>query len=144
MTPETLRALLMDRELGELSPDIAALLDAYLAASPEARVESEATARTINTTRETVRRFPELAPRADAESEDKVVPIIFWLTRIAALAAVVAVSAWGGFWFGSANVRSNSPATTTQSTAHRYDGLWSRYQVARDSRRGTYVVTQQH
>ena len=35
--PETLRALLVDRELGELAPEVKELLDAYIEAIPSAR-----------------------------------------------------------------------------------------------------------
>ena len=142
MKPETLRAFLMDRELGELRPDVAELLDAYLAAEPSARAECDVVARTIDTTRETVRRFPDLAPAAESETESKVIPIYFWLARAAAVIAVAAFVGWLGYRAGQANRPETKPAVA-QSVDPRYDGLWAKYQVAYDARRGTFVVAQQ-
>lgn len=48
MTPEMLKPLLLDRALGELTPEVAALLDAHLARDPDAArqaAEYEATLR---------------------------------------------------------------------------------------------------
>ena len=46
MNPQYLESLLSDRELGELSPEAADLLEAYLRLSPEARVRAGAMAAT--------------------------------------------------------------------------------------------------
>jgi hypothetical protein len=129
MKNKTLRALLVDRQLGELPPDIAELLDAYIAAVPAARVEAEAMARTMSVARDTVRRYPELLP----EAETKIVPLFLWLMRVAAVIAIVAAVGW--------LVYRNSKATAVVET--RAQNVWAQYQVAYDSHRGSYVVTQQ-
>jgi anti-sigma factor RsiW len=151
MSPETLRALLVDRELGELAPDVAELVDAYLEAVPAARAEADAMARTVNTARETVRRFPDLAPTSEPVAEPQVVPIVYWLApwlaRAAALVAVAALAGWLGYRTGhtagpSGPVQAGG-ATATRVVDSRFKGLWTQYQVAYDSRRGTFIVATQ-
>ena len=142
MKPETLRTLLIDRQLGELPPDIAGLVDAYLEAMPAARAEADAVARTLLTTRETVRRFPDLAPVVEAEAETQVIPIFYWLARAAALVVVAVLAGWLGYRVGRSDVAVNKPAVVTQVAEHRLDGLWTRYQVAYDTRRGAFIVAQ--
>jgi hypothetical protein len=129
MNTETLRALLVDRQLGELPPDTTELLDAYIAAVPAARAEAEATARTMNVTRDTIHRYPELLP----EAEKKAIPVFLWLIRAAAAIAVVAAAGWFVF-------RTSKTTPVVQNGAKT---MWAQYQVAYDSRRGEYVVTQQ-
>ncbi|PTX90755.1 hypothetical protein [Opitutus sp. ER46] len=51
MNPETLDALLIDRALGELDPEHAALLDAYLALAPAASARAAQLEGTMNLTR---------------------------------------------------------------------------------------------
>jgi hypothetical protein len=129
MKTETLRALLVDRQLGELPPDIAELLDAYIAVVPAARAEAEATSRTVSVTRETVQRYPELLP----EAEKKVIPVFLWLLRAAAVIAIVAAAGWLVY----------RTSKTTPVVEARAKNVWAQYEVAYDSRRGGYVVTQQ-
>jgi len=130
MKSETLRALLVDRDLGELPPDIAELFDAYIAAVPAARVEAEAMACTMSIARDTVRRYPELLP----EAETKVIPLFLWLARAAAVVAVVVAAGW----FVHRTARTPPPVAE-----NHVSGEWAQYEVAYDSHRGTYVVAQQ-
>jgi hypothetical protein len=60
MKPEILEALLVDREFGELSPDVVALLDAFLAQNPSAATPAVAVAETVRLTRDSVVRPPEM------------------------------------------------------------------------------------
>jgi hypothetical protein len=143
MNRETLRALLVDRELGELPPDINELLDAYIAAVPAARAEADATVRTVTVARETVRSYPDLAPKAEAGAEVQVIPMFYWVARAAALIAVAALAGWLGYGAGQSKVAGNKPAPVVQVAEHRFDGLWARYRVAYDAQRGTFVVAQQ-
>jgi anti-sigma factor RsiW len=143
MKPETLRALLIDRQLGELPPDVAELLDAYVGAVPAARAEADSVAGTVTTTRETVRRFPDLAPKVEEETEIRVIPVFFWLSRAAALIAVAALAGWLGYRAGQSNALVDKPVVVAHVADHRFDGLWAQYQVAYDSRRGTVVVSQE-
>jgi hypothetical protein len=129
MNTETLRALLMDRELGELPPDIRELLDAYVEAVPAARAEAEATTRTVSVARDTVQRYPDLLPAA----ETKVIPIFLWLMRAAAVIAIVAAG-----WFVYRTGKTAPPVVES-----RVKGVWAQYQVAYDSHHGRFVVAQQ-
>ena len=129
MKTETLRALLVDRELGELPPEVKELLDAYIEVVPATRSEVEATTRTLSTARETVRRYPNL----EVTTETKVIPIWMWLARAA---AVIVVAAAG--WFAL------RPGKTAPPVVQRpVKKVWAQYQVAYDSSRGRYVVAQQ-
>jgi hypothetical protein len=147
MNPETLRGLLVDRELGELAPDIVELLAAYLEAVPAARSEADAMARTVSTARETVRHFPDLTPTSEAEAEPRVIPMISWfapwLARAAALVAVAGLSAWIGYHAGVSGSSSGRTEVVARAADHRFDGLWTRYQVAYDSHRAAFVVEKQ-
>jgi len=151
MNLETLRALLADRELGELAPDVAELLDAYLEAVPAVRAEADAMTRTIRTARETVRRFPNLAPTSETEVESRGGPMIGWLVpwlaRAMALIAVAALAGWLGYRAGHiAGFSQTMPAggsTATRVADSRFKGLWTQYQVAYDFRRGTFIVAEQ-
>jgi hypothetical protein len=147
MKPEVLRALLIDRELGELSPDVKELLDAYLEAVPAARAEAETSTRTLSVARETIRRFPDLARTGEAESEPNIVPmlpwLIPWLARAAALIAVAGVSVWIGYRAGVTDGGADKTAAVAHVADHRFDGLWTRYQVAYDTHRAAFVVEKQ-
>lgn len=55
MDRETLESLMLDRALGGLSPEVAALLDAYLATSPEARAQAAAFEQVAAAAREALR-----------------------------------------------------------------------------------------
>ena len=135
MNPETLRALLVDRELGELPADVTELLDAYVAAVPAAQAEADATTRTVSTARDTIRQYPDLVP--SAETETKVIPIFLWLVRVAAVVAVAAIAGWIGYRAGHAG------KTSPPVVENRVHAVWAQYQVAYDLRRGAFVAVQQ-
>jgi len=148
MNSETLRALLADRELGELSSDVAELLDAYLEVVPAARAEADAVTRAVHTTRETIRRFPDLAPALETKVEPRGIPLVHWLvpqlTRAAALVAVAALAGWLGYRAGLTTAHSGatqaSNTTATPVADSRFQGLWTHYQVAYDPHRGAFIV----
>jgi len=153
MKPETLDALLIDRELGELPSDVIELLDSYLQLAPPARRQAEVMARTVGTARETLRRFPELARGTEVQSPPNVTPpaqwLAPWLARAAVIVAVAAVGGWLGYRAGinSSSVESARPNETSgaQTVASRQGGadrkdLWARYNVAFDRHRGTFTI----
>jgi hypothetical protein len=147
MKLETLRSLLIDKELGELAPEAVELLDAYLAAVPEARSQADTVTHTIHTTRETVRRFPELVATPSITNTPSHIEVIrHWfapsLAYAAALIAVAGIAAWLGFHAGVSRQNVDTKVTVTRAPDHRYEGLWAQYQVAYDSRRGAFVVAQ--
>ena len=147
MKSETLRSLLVDKELGELTPDVVELLDAYVTSVPEARSQIDIVARTVHTTRETMRRFPELiATPSTTNATPRIEVIRRWfapsLAYAAALIAVAGIAAWLGFHAGVSKQGVDTSVTVTRAPDHRYEGLWAQYQVAYDSRRGAFVVAQ--
>ena len=123
MKSETLRSLLVDKELGELTPDVVELLDAYVTSVPEARSQIDIVARTVHTTRETMRRFPELIA---TPSTTNATPRIEVIRRYSL----------------TGPGKRDPSVTVTRAPDHRYEGLWAQYQVAYDSRRGAFVVAQ--
>lgn len=156
MKTETLQALLVDRELGELPPDVAELLNAYLEMTPAARQEQDAMSKTVRTARETVRRFPELARGTEAQPAPRVVPLARWLApwlaRAAVMAALAGLSAWVGYRAGVGSIPAGSlrladagkAATATSGPAGAgFKDLWARYDVAFDRQRGTFTIAKQ-
>jgi anti-sigma factor RsiW len=136
MKTETLQGLLMDRELGELPPDVVELLEAYLAADPAARHEADAVSRTVRLARETVRQLP--GPVGTGE-ENGTVPARAARSghRWLALAAALAVAAGVAVWIGNRAGQTGAPERAEQI---RHPGLWAQYSVAYDARRGVSVV----
>lgn len=144
MKPETLTALLMDRELGELSPESVELLDAYLALSPAAQSEAKAVARTVSTARETIHAFPGLTPVAEGKALS--FPTIFkpWLARAAALIAFSGTCAVLGYRAGTSashpdGSRNGGVVARAEPNRH-FDGPWTQYRVAYDDQRKTFAV----
>ena len=140
VNPETLEALVVDRELGELSPEAAELLEAYLRLSPEARGHARAMAETVRTARGAVRRFPGLAP----VPRTGPVPLAQWMPRLARAAAAVLLLG-GGVWIGRraevGSAGTPAPAVAASgSPSARAANPWARYQVAFDARRGAYTI----
>ncbi|HUJ11594.1 MAG TPA: hypothetical protein VL171_16395 [Verrucomicrobiae bacterium] len=146
MKPEILKSLLVDRELGELTPEVVELLNAYLDHVPEARAEAQATARTVETARETIRRFPELAVTPATTPSSRSEPIRSWfvpsLAYAAAAMAVAAVAGWIGFRTGISETHRDKTAIVARATDHRFEGLWTQYRVVYDSGH-SFVVAQQ-
>lgn len=144
MKTETLQALLLDRELGELSPEVAELLEAYLAEHPAALGESEAAVHTVNTMRETVRRFPHLVAVAEPPEGGRVVAVRSWrypwLLRAAALIMATSVAAWLGYEGGRSGTTPGNVAAG-QKQGGQFDGLWTQYQVAYDANRRPFVTS---
>ena len=145
MNQETLRNLVLDRELGELSPEASLLLDAYLAEHPEWKSESRQTADLLLLASESTRRFPERGHAVSA-------PASSWhgaSTRLMALAAAVVlfaglsvVTAYRvGRDHGIATERpaSPSPAPRIASSSPRGSLPWARYEL-QPTHRGYTVV----
>lgn len=152
MKPETLDALLVDRELGELPPDVTELLDAYLELAPAARREANVMTQTVRTTREAIRRFPELAQGTEVQHPLNVVPMVSWLARAAALVAVAGLGAWLGYRAGAGSIpardarSAENPEVTMLASRQAGTGpkdLWVRYEVAYDRHRGAFTVAKQ-
>ncbi len=134
MNPETLEALVVDRELGELSPEAVDLLDAYLRLSPEARARAGAMAATVGVARTTVRRFPGLAP----------VPRPGWTPWLARAAAALLMLGAGilirQFAGRTPDAGSAPVIAAREAPSVRAGNLWARYRVAYDAHRGAYTI----
>ena len=147
MKSESIEALLIDRELGELSPEAVELLEAWLSEHSEFFAEVSAVRDTLEVTRAAVRRFPDLA-RPDTEVGAFARPR-FRLVPLAWAAAVVIMlgsSGWLGFRAGhesalrSAGVQPQVPAAAAVAKAANNTGPWARYALASDPRGGLTVV----
>ncbi len=147
MKPESLNALLIDRELGELPPEAIELLDTWLAEHPELAGDIRPIRRTLETTRAAIRCFPELA-----RPEANVIRLPAFRSRLVplALAASVFLLLGGTVWLGFRAGRESAQKTAVRNhgepfsaqpvnrvTAH---GPWARYALASDPRGGLTVV----
>ena len=147
MKKETLNSLLIDRELGELMPEMVELLEAYLVAVPTAQVEAKAMAQTVATARTAVRGLP-----VPISMETRFVPSRWFATwpsvlaRAAVLLALLGVSAWLGFRSGVVRQAARQAPTTLvvasapMPKAHEFQRQWARYQLAYDEKQKGFVV----
>jgi ferric-dicitrate binding protein FerR (iron transport regulator) len=147
MKPESLQALLIDRELGELSSDTIELLEAWLADHPESAAAIPPLRRTLATTKTAVRRYPALArPGLDA------IQLPRWRVGWAPLALAASVlillggTAWVGFRAGRQSAqqimaRSQiKPGEGPPAKAVNAGGPWARYALASSPHGGLRVV----
>jgi len=140
MNAETLESLVVDRELGELSPEAVELLDAYLRIDPAARADAALVAEAVRLARTALHSFPGLvaAPRS--------VPLrtFRWRPGLARAAAAVLLLGAGlgvGRWTGRAGRAAPGGAPASARAAGRDPSVpWARYQVAFDARSGAYAV----
>lgn len=127
MTGDCLQRLIMDRELNELSPDTADLLDAYLKDRPGAAAEAAEIRDTLNVARQAagIRRpsANELPPLQLNQPRPLAQTGALRWGQISALAACLIV----GFWLGRAGPRSGpleGPSTVVQAQTENND-FWS-------------------
>ena len=148
MKPSSLQALLIDRNAGELSPEVVELLDFHLSQNPEARSEAERVLQVIHFTREAVVRHPELG-RGEADSSCSVGPApavrlresLLSLAFLARLAAVVIVAAAVGFFAGRSALPMPPPDVPTASqrggaiaeASTPHASPWAQYRMSFDS-----------
>lgn len=147
MEPESLQALLIDRELGELSPEAAELLDAWLASHPESAASIPPLRDALQTARAAVRQYPELAQPEPAilalpARRFRLVP----LALAASVALMLGGAAWLGFHAGQLSTTqalaaaSRAPAAVPAADSPVPGGPWARYALASDPRGGLTVV----
>jgi anti-sigma factor RsiW len=140
MKPESLHALIIDRHLGELSPEAAELLEHHLAGHAAARTEAERILQSLNITRDAVLRHPELARVAASERQAAVAPqharIMPWLARAAAVLLLAALTGAGGFLAGRSETQAlakGSPSAAAEAQATpRKESPWARYRMTFD------------
>lgn len=133
MKQEYRESLLMDRALGELEPEVAALLDEYLGEHPEARREADRWVRLVAVAGEAVRAVPPVAARARHVASDRGGRSLGVAMAMAALALAVAV----GLWWG--RVRNLEPAGPLRE---RPTVAWADYEIAYDPAHGGFIVAE--
>ena len=105
MNRDTLHALLLDRALGELNPEVEALLDAYLAQNPAAAADvAHRVASLVHDLRVAIAPAPAAAPAKAASSEAGAWSTTLrrwrrarWRAEALSLAAGLAVGLWAGW-----------------------------------------------
>lgn len=160
MNATSLHALIIDRHLGELAPEVSELLAEHLERNPAAQAEADRILRALSTTEQAVVQHPELA-RVDSPSARPAAPLslaapasaaaaskkrpsnIQWLARAAVFLALLAVSGAAGFVMGRKDADSSSsqlqPVVSLAQTAAqkpRPDSPWENYQLSDQSRNG--------
>jgi hypothetical protein len=117
MKPETLEALLLDRAMGELSPEVAELLDAHLASTPDAARQAGGFAAVIQQARQAVAVAEPPPPLAISRLQQAQVAwrrrAIIWKT--ARLAACVILGLTLGWYVRSTRVPPVVAATPASS-----------------------------
>lgn len=162
MKPHELQALVVDWQMGELRPEVIALLEAYLDQNPDARKEVGQIEETLRLTRKAVQQHPELVPSPGTELKADeptgtggsrrllrggLVPAWFKAAAVLALAGLVGL---GGYKLGTsrnlvggvvmATLPPETPASAPVADASSTGGPWAKYQLARhDERRGFQV-----
>jgi hypothetical protein len=147
MKPESLHALLIDRELKELPPDTLELLEAWLAEHPESTAALAAVRQTLETTGAAVRRFPELArPELDTRAVPFRSPPLVPLAWAASILLLLGGTAWVGFRVGQDSApavavhKDSEPAAVPGVSPARPDDPWARYALASDQQGGLTVI----
>jgi hypothetical protein len=170
MKPESLNALILDRELGELVPEAAELLEAWLAEHPEANAHGQSIPAAFEAARLGLDQLPQTT-RAEAEAgfataafAPATVPVDksarfstrearivephggfrpLWGALAAAFVILVGGSGWIGYQTGRQSAEASSllnPATPLLTQSSPGGGPWTRYVVRSDPRGGLTVA----
>jgi len=139
MNSTSLHALIVDQHCGELSPEVADLLESHLAQDAEARAEANRIRQTLAVTEDTVFRHPELArvetvgPASAPRFSTRGGFGTSWLAKAASIALLASLTGAGGFFFGKRQDSAPSTMTlavaSTAQTSPRKDSPWARYRI---------------
>jgi hypothetical protein len=128
MTTEHLQALVIDDHLGELSPEVSALLAAYLQSHASAQVEAERIRESMRVMAVTVQTYPSttmVSPQAP-----ELIPIKRRsLHKWAAVAAALMLAGVTGWWIGQEGSSSTKPII---AQAQPVKSPWTRYRIQAD------------
>ena len=145
MNQQTLRALLLDRELGELSPEASILLDAYLAEHPEWENESRDTAELLRLATATTRRFPERGHAGSSPvsfrpwTSHRILAVAASVVLFAGLSIVTAYQIGRGQSTAAETPATPSPSPQIAVSSARTSLPWARYEL-QPTHRGYTVV----
>jgi anti-sigma factor RsiW len=112
MKIEILEPLLLDHALGELSPEVTALLEAYLAQNPEAAARARALNETLALARQAVAPAPETPralDRARLRREQRFARSLAFRTELLRLAACLALGLGLGWFLAARRVPPAAP-----------------------------------
>ncbi len=149
MNAQSLQALVIDRHLGELSPEASELLALHLAQHPAAQKEADRILEALAVTGQAVVRHADLAPVGPLREAPKPTPApakAGWLTpgllaKAAAVLLLAAGCAGAGFYAGKAqSPTAGAPiggapvvaSTTPPASAPRADRPWANYKLSQD------------
>jgi hypothetical protein len=148
MNSTSLHALIVDQHCGELSPEVADLLESHLTQDAEARAEANRIRRTLAVTEDAVWRHPELAR---VETTERASTARFaalagfkssWLAKAAAISLLASLTGAAGYLFGKRQGTVPSAAALavagTAQTSPRKDSPWARYRIVPE-RKGTGI-----
>ncbi len=144
MNPKSLEALIIDRRFGELSPETAELLDAYIEANPLVAEQVASVEEALSVTELAITNHPVMfSERVLHESsdqnnpEEKIIPFpgSIWLKAVAAI-SVLALVGTGGYFAGTQStttapsLSSGQPSGTLLSSTS--PSPWAQYRIAPD------------
>ena len=152
MNSTSLHALVVDHHSGELSPEVAELLETYLGENADARAEALRIREALSITEETVLRHPELGRAIESKVEDagrrassKRRIASSWVAKAASVAFLAVLMGGAGFFAGQRMSHSQSmPAPAIDDSTlrtPRKESPWARYRIAHErDRNGQHVV----
>ncbi len=148
MNAQSLQALVIDRHLGELSPEACELLAHHLEQHPAARAEAEQTLQALALTEQVVRQHAELAPAGPLREPSSVeVPVsrvparrltASLLAKAAGLVLLAGICGSAGFFAGrvrpeapGSGAAASSPVVVASTTTSqpRADRPWASYKL---------------
>jgi hypothetical protein len=143
MKIESIRALLIDREFDELTPEAAELLDDWLATDPELASEVKKVRETLSAAAKTTNLFPELG-----RPELIVTPLrqsrraLLPFALAASIILLIGISGWAGFSAGQHNfqARLTKPKPLKPIQPATPSSPWAQYKLASSPEGGLMAV----
>jgi anti-sigma factor RsiW len=142
MNTTSLLALIVDQHAGELTPEVAELLEAYLAQNPTARAEAVRIREALAVTEKTLIHHPKLARVENVHTANSSLApkgrrqfTASWLPKAASIAVLAVLTGAGGYFAGrKASPRSADGIVIAEATSRlpRKDSPWARYRFASD------------
>lgn len=130
MNPESLKALLIDQQLGELSTETSELLDAYLAQEPGAAAEAVKMREVLSITDQTVNDRADLF-RAEGENRPPFkFPMLSAAFRGGAVGLVLLLVGVFGYFLGQNDLPESRQTSSLLASAE--NSPWAQYRLSDD------------